>query len=45
MMFIIYQIYRYILNPSIGLLILTIFDVIMIILTFIEYRRIKSAFI
>lgn len=44
-MFILYQIYRYILNPSIGLLILTIFDVIMIILTFIEYRRIKSAFI
>lgn len=40
--FIIYQIYRYMLNPSMGLVILTIFDVIMIILTFIEYRRIKN---
>lgn len=43
--FIMYQIYRYMLNPSIGLVILTIFDVIMIILTFIEYRRIKNLFI
>lgn len=39
-LFIIYQIYRYILNPSTGLVILTIFDIIMIILTFIEYKRI-----
>lgn len=41
-LFIIYQIYRYTLYPSVGLVILTLFDVIMIILTFIEYKRIKS---
>ncbi|ALU35173.1 hypothetical protein CLAU_0744 [Clostridium autoethanogenum DSM 10061] len=41
-LFIIYQIYRYILHPSSWLIILTVFDIIMIILTFIEYRRIKS---
>lgn len=43
-LFIIYQIYRYILQPSSGLIILTIFDIVMIILTFIEYRRIKNTF-
>lgn len=42
-LFIIYQIYRYTLNPSIGLVILTVFDIIMIILTFIEYRRIRDS--
>lgn len=41
-LFIIYQIYRYTLNSSIGLVILTAFDIIMIILTFIEYKRIKK---
>lgn len=41
-LFIIYQIYRYILHPSNVLIILTIFDVIMIVLTFIEYKNIKS---
>lgn len=41
-LFIIYQIYRYTLNPSIGLVMLTVFDIIMIILTFIEYRRIRG---
>lgn len=41
-LFIMYQIYRYTLYPSVGLVILTLFDVIMIILTFIEYKRIKS---
>ncbi|PJI10495.1 MULTISPECIES: DUF2127 domain-containing protein [Clostridium] len=40
--FIMYQIYRYMLNPSMGLVLLTIFDFIMIILTFIEYRRVKN---
>lgn len=44
-LFIIYQIYRYTLYPSTGLVILTVFDIIMIILTFIEYRRIKAPFI
>lgn len=44
-LFIIYQIYRYTLYPSSGLIILTIFDIVMIILTFIEYRRIKKNFI
>lgn len=41
-MFILYQIYRYIMKPSMGLVILTIFDTIMIILTFIEYIRVKK---
>ncbi|MDT8717141.1 DUF2127 domain-containing protein [Clostridium sp. 19966] len=40
-LFIIYQIYRYTLYPSSGLIILTIFDILMIILTFVEYKRIK----
>lgn len=42
-LFIVYQIYRYSLQPSSGLIILTIFDIIMIILTFIECKRIKGA--
>lgn len=41
-LFIIYQIYRYILSSSVWLIVLTIFDVIMIILTFIEYENIKN---
>lgn len=41
-LFIIYQIYKYILQPSSGLIILTIFDVVMIALTFIEYKRIRN---
>lgn len=44
-LFIIYQIYRYTLQPSSGLVILTIFDIVMIILTFIEYKRIKNAMV
>ncbi len=40
-LFIFYQIYRYIISPSAGLVILTVFDVIMIVLTIIEYKRIK----
>ncbi|MCR3758636.1 DUF2127 domain-containing protein [Clostridium felsineum] len=43
--FIMYQIYKYMLNPSIILVIHTSFDVIMIILTFVEYRRIRNFFI
>lgn len=42
-LFIIYQIYRYTLQASNGLIILTVFDIIMIILTFIEYKRIRDA--
>ena len=44
-LFIIYQMYRFTLQPSSGLIILTIFDIVMIILTFIEYRRIKNIFV
>lgn len=41
-LFIMYQIYRYTIYHSIGLIILTIFDIVMIILTLIEYKRIKN---
>ncbi|MFT8314904.1 MAG: DUF2127 domain-containing protein [Clostridium sp.] len=41
-LFIIYQIYRYTFSNSVWLLGLTIFDSIMIILTFIEYKNIKD---
>lgn len=39
-LFIIYQLYRYTINNSISMLLLTIFDIIMIILTLIEYKNI-----
>lgn len=42
--FIMYQLYRYTVYHSIGLIILTIFDIIIIMLTFIEYKRIKNVF-
>lgn len=42
MLFILYQIYRYTISQSIGLILLTIFDIIMIVLTLIEYKRIKA---
>lgn len=41
-LFIAYQIYRYTIHASVSLLLLTIFDIVMIVLTFIEYRKIKS---
>lgn len=41
-LFILYQLYRYNLDHSIWLILLTILDTIMIILTFLEYRRMKS---
>lgn len=41
LLFIAYQIYRYTVHASVSLVLLTIFDIIMIILTVIEYRRIK----
>lgn len=43
-LFVVYQIYRYTIDHSIGLILLTILDVIVIILTFIEYKRIKNDF-
>jgi len=43
--FIIYQIYRYTLNPSALLVILTAFDIAVIVLTYIEYTRIKTQMI
>jgi len=43
-LFIIYQIYRSTIDHSIGLIMLTIFDIIMILLTFIEYKRVKNNF-
>jgi len=41
MLFIFYQIYRYTFTQSIWLIYLTVFDIIMIVLTLIEYKRIK----
>lgn len=43
-LFIIYQVYRYTIYHSMWLIVLSIFDVIMIILTFMEYKRIKIIF-
>ena len=40
-LFIAYQIYRYTFSHSVFLIMLTIFDMIMIILTYMEYKRIK----
>jgi len=41
-LFIIYQMYRYTVDHSVVLLMLTIFDIIMILLTFVEYKSMKS---
>lgn len=41
-LFIVYQIYRYTLTQSVFLILLSIFDTIMIALTYLEYRRIKN---
>lgn len=40
-LFIMYQIYRFSIDHSMGLMLLTIFDVIMIFLTFVEYKSMK----
>lgn len=40
--FTVYQTYRYFLNPSLLLIILSILDIFVIILTWLEYRRIKG---
>jgi uncharacterized membrane protein len=43
MLFIIYQMYRYSLQPSIGMIVLSVLDVIVIVLTWLEYGRLKRA--
>jgi len=40
--FIAYQIYRYTIDHSMGFIILTVFDIIMIFLTLVEYKRVKN---
>jgi uncharacterized membrane protein len=40
--FIAYQIYRYTLTGGIGLILLTVFDAIVIVLIWLEYRAVKS---
>jgi len=42
-LFIIYQIYRYTLTYSVFLILLTFLDAAMIVLTYLEYRRIQSS--
>ena len=41
-LFIAYQVYRYTFTQSVFLILLTVFDIIMIALTYLEYKRIKS---
>lgn len=40
--FIVYQIYMYTIRHSFGLILLTILDIIVIVLTLIEYKKIKN---
>lgn len=42
LLFICYQLYRYTIDHSFGLILLTIFDFVMIVVTLLEYRRMKS---
>lgn len=42
-LFIAYQIYRYTLTQSVFLILLTIFDAIMIALTYLEYKNLKTS--
>lgn len=42
LLFIFYQMHRYMINHSIGIIVLTIFDVVMIVLTLIEYKSRKN---
>ena len=42
-LFIAYQVYRYTIDHSMFLIVLTIFDIIMIMLTYIEYKSMKAA--
>jgi uncharacterized membrane protein len=40
-LFILYQLYRYALEPSTGMIVLSVLDVVVIALTWLEYRRLK----
>ena len=42
-LFIMYQMYRYTVSHSVELIILTILDIIIIILTWLEFKRLKSS--
>ena len=42
-LFIIYQIYRYTFTQSVFLILLTVLDAAMIVLTYLEYKRIRSS--
>ena len=42
-LFIVYQMYRYYLHPSIEMMTLSILDLIVIVLTWLEYRQLKRA--
>ncbi len=41
-MFALYQIYKYIQSPHIGLILLTILDALVIVLTYLEWRRVTG---
>ncbi len=41
--FILYQAHRYVMHPGIGLVLLSLLDLAVIVLTVIEYRRLKTA--
>lgn len=41
-LFIVYQTYRYFLSPSFLMILLNIFDVIVILFTYLEYRNLKA---
>ncbi len=43
-LFIVYQIYRYVYHPALWLIVLSVFDALMILLTWIEYQRLKKNF-
>ena len=43
-LFIVYQFYRYSFTHSFALILLTIFDLLMIVLTWLEYKNIKAKF-
>jgi uncharacterized membrane protein len=40
--FIVYQLYRYTYSHSLWLIILTVFDIVIVLLTWLEYRRVKA---
>lgn len=40
-LFIVYQIYKYAISPSVLLILLTVFDLVMLYLTYKEYKRMK----